>query len=204
MDGISAARDAGIRYGRIEADAEAWQSCCIVGSGPSLIGFDFERFRQRTVLAVNDAALYVAWAAAIFTCDHRWLRSRIGTICRLPGEKFVAIPECHEDLQHYSCLTYLRRSHIQGLSEDPGRVAVGGCSGYGALNLAMLKGARLIELYGFDLTPGRAFQSEHTEDISRYQSWAREFRFTLPILRKRGISVLNMSRDSAIEVFPKV
>ena len=49
--------------------------------------------------------------------------------------------------------TYLERSRTDGLSDDLTTVHLGGCSGYGALNVAVLKGAhskKIAELLGHD------------------------------------------------------
>lgn len=192
-------------YGAVRTDTGArWTSCCIVGSGPSLRGFDFERLRDTTVLAVNDAMLKVPWAAALFSMDHRWVRSRLTSLVEFPGEKYVAIQERFEDLWSIPGVTYLRRARFESLSADSRIVHLGGCSGYGALNVAVLKGATDITLYGFDLTPGRAFDSDQPEQRSQYQTWARMFRSTLPFLRERCIRVLNASEDSAIDAFPRI
>jgi hypothetical protein len=153
---------------------------------------------------VNDALLNISSAAAVFSMDHRWIRSRLSTLQTFPGEKFLAIHDRHSDLMRIPGATYLTRSRSEGLSDDPSTVHLGGCSGYGALNVAVLLGARRITLYGFDLTPGRAWASEHPEQRVMYRAWARMFRSTLPFLEDRGIIVVNASLDSAIDAFPKL
>lgn len=85
----------------------------------------------------------------------------------------------------------------------------GGNSGYGALNLAYLKGSRRIILLGYDFChsathwhEGYAWQGKSND--SMYRKWATQFIRALPQLHKHGVQVLNASPDSAITAFPKV
>jgi len=189
---------------RITGDRKRWGRCVIVGSGPSLCSFDFERLRGQVVLAINDAVLQVPWAAALYSHDHRWIRSRLSLLGKFTGRKYIAIPKCHADLWDMPGVVYLNRSREPGLSADPSTVCIGGCSGYGALNVAVLLGAQHITLYGYDLVPGRAFASEHPEQRQMYRSWAQLFQTTLPFLEDRCITVVNASVASAIDAFPKM
>lgn len=57
--------------------------------------------------------------------------------------------------------------------------------------MAILKGARRITLYGFDLVNGRADPSDtRPEETSRYEQWRREFEILFTECEKRGILVV--------------
>lgn len=57
-------------FGEVRKD-EAWApGCYVVGSGPSLRGFDYESLRGQKIIAVNSAVRFVPWADTWVTCDH--------------------------------------------------------------------------------------------------------------------------------------
>lgn len=106
-------------------------------------------------------------------------------------------------MPHVDGVQYLRRLRGDGFSDNPDAV-VAPNSGYGALNLAYLRGAELVVLLGFDLTPGRCQTSSRPEQVREYPVWAKAFDSTLPQLQQRGVRVLNASPDSAITAYPRV
>lgn len=100
-----------------------------------------------------------------------------------------------------------------GLSLDPLRINQGGNSGHQALNLAVLFGCNPIVLVGFDmrLGPGgeKHFYPDHREGLSNpdhmaCMRWAVRFRLTVPDLKRAGVTVLNASRRTALDCFPRV
>lgn len=177
----------------------AWRRAWIVAGGPSARKFDLGRLRGETVLAVNDALdLLLARRlppTAVASLDNNWIRRRRADLERFEGEKYLALPlETWPDCAGIRGATYLRWSHADGLSEDPTRVCTGGNSGYGALNVAYLKGAREIFLVGYDMDP---------RDGPAHATWARLFRATLPQLAARRARVVNLNPNSFIDAFPR-
>lgn len=175
-----------------------WDEVVIVAGGPTAHSFDFSAVRGR-VLAVNDAILlldHLKTAVAVFSLDHRWIRRHRDFLCRFEGEKYLALPlETWPDCGGIPGATYLQWSHADGLSEDPGFICTGYNSGYGAINLCTLKGARIIHLVGYDMDPASGEKFNH---------WIPRFRTMLPQLREKGIMVLNHNPSSFIDAFPKV
>lgn len=187
----------------------AWPPCWtgspvwIVGGGASAQRFDFSRIaRNHRILAVNDsvhrfssAQLRDPRTVACCSIDNAWVRRHRLLLAEFPGEKYVAVPlETWPDCAGIPGVTYLRRTHATGLSDDPAYLC-GTNSGYAAINLAYLKGAQDIHLIGFDMDP-------LGNDIYRW--WAPLFRDMLPQLDRRGVRVCNHNRHSAIDAFPKV
>lgn len=186
------------RYSRISAPW--WEEVWIVAGGRSARRFDLDRLSGKTVLAVNDAVDILPGAirpaAAVFSLDNRWIRRRRDFLSRFPGEKFLAVPlETWPDCAGIPGAVYLGWSHQNGLSENPGIIATGGNSGYGAVNVAYLKHAQVIHLVGYDM---------HPQDNEQFLHWAPRFRAMLPQFKQRGISVINHNPDSSIDAFPTV
>lgn len=94
-----------------------------------------------------------------------------------------------------------------GLSMDPSLIHQGSNSGYQALNLAVLLGARKIILLGFDHHAADAqhshfFGAHPDKVISGYAQWNRElWPTTIPALNQLGVDVVNCTPGSALTVF---
>lgn len=94
------------------------------------------------------------------------------------------------------------------MSKDPAYLCTGGNSGYQAVNLAFLLGADPIYLLGYDMKIGPNGQKHwHPDHAGRnpgevqLNTWAENFETMLPDLD--GVSVVNCSRETAIECFPR-
>lgn len=182
----------------------------LIGGGPSLKRFDFNRLLGKgIVVAINDAFLRIPWADALYSEDKVWFSTRSESIRGFLGKKFFAIqPQLFKD--PFPC-TLLERSRNIRLSDDPGKINIGGNSGYGALNLAYLSGCREIVLLGYDLKPTNGSGTHWHEgyswfnkrnEVSYYARWAKQFEDTLPQLEKKGVKVFNTNYDSAVTAFP--
>ncbi len=175
-----------------------WSEVWIVGNGPSAARTLPTIPDGASVLCLNDAVFHVGrlnrHRVAFFTLDNNWVRAHRDFLAVARIEKHVALPlETWPDCGNIPGVEYYGWSHIDGLSEDPKVIATGQNSGYGALNLAYLKGARLIRLAGYDMDPA------HNQD---YRFWAPFFTHALPQLEARGVKVLNHNRYSHVAAFP--
>ncbi len=96
---------------------------------------------------------------------------------------------------------------MPGLSTEQGTIYRGGNSGYQAVNLAYLLGARRILLLGFDMCiegKKRHWFGDHPGKLnmaSNYKNFARAFESIVPA--KYGIEILNLSRRTALDCFPR-
>jgi hypothetical protein len=173
----------------------------VVGGGPSAGSLDLARLRGKRILAINDMShrlllLGVSTSVAAISLDNNWVRRNRDFLAAFPGEKFVALPlETWPECGGIEGVTYLKWGYGVGLSEDPAVINTGGNSGYGAINLAYLKGARRIFLIGFDMDP-----------LSNplHPQWARRFRTTVPQLAARGVEVWNLNPRTSIDAFPTI
>lgn len=94
-----------------------------------------------------------------------------------------------------------------GLSRDPQVVHAGGNSGYQAINLALHLGATRIILLGFDMQLtrgqyhwfGRHGHGLANADPSKY---IHNFRSIIP--SEYGIEIINCTRETALDMFPRM
>lgn len=104
----------------------------------------------------------------------------------------------------------LRNLGCEGLSKDPKGVQTGKNSGYQALNIAVLAGARRVILLGYDCKVGEGGKVHWFGDHpiktppSVFQEMVRTFRTAVAPLKEAGVEVLNCTPGSAINAFPKV
>lgn len=176
-----------------------WSEVWIVAGGPSAKAFDLQSLAGKQVLAVNDPIFWPALmkrSTAVLSLDNNWVRQHRYFLEVFEGERYIALPqETWPDCAGIPGAKYLQWGHDGGLSEDPGVIHTGGNSGYGAIGLAYLKGAKEIHLVGYDMDPA---------DGEKYEHWAPQFRSMLPQLETRGVRVLNHNPRSFVDAFPRV
>lgn len=169
------------------------------------MGFDFDRLRGKVVVAVNGAVARLPWATACFSADRTWINNSREMLRGFVGEIYFAIAETDPLLQEK--VHYLRRSRSTAFSTDPTIVHVPSTSGYGALNLVYLKGAREIILLGYDYCGVGHWHGMYawksSTDQAVWSQWATCYRSTLGQLQAAGIRVINASPDSKIDAFEK-
>ncbi len=159
---------------------------------------------------MNDAAIHIPFATALFSLDRHWIANRKGLINNFQGERYLAVADDFDFNDAPQACYLCRNRNGRGLSDDPAWIYMGGGnSGYGAFNLAYLKQPRRIILLGYDFChssthwhSGYAWQGSPNDPM--YRKWALHFLEALPQIRKNGIEVLNASRDSTVTAFPKV
>lgn len=96
-----------------------------------------------------------------------------------------------------------------GLGRE-GVIHQGGNSGYQAINLAYLWGARAIVLLGMDCGAGVRGEAhwfgQHPTGLSQHQPfevWRTKFPMLAADLAAEGVPVLNCSRQTALDCFPR-
>jgi hypothetical protein len=107
-------------------------------------------------------------------------------------------------------LNWIRGEGTQGLGRKS--VHFGGHSGFQAVNLAYLWGARRIVLLGFDLQCGPGGRShwfgDHPPDQGfhnpkRFDHWVRAMAPLARDLADQGVTVINASRATALQCFQR-
>lgn len=193
------------------------QTVVCIASGPSLTRAQVEFVRGKArVIAINNAYLWAPWADVLYFADERWL-SRFGHAERpefkaFAGEK-VTIEESGktpgDPRFHLLRNDDMRAGTPEGLSSAPDGLRTGRHSGYQAINLAVLGGAKRILLLGYDMRfiDGKQhwFGSHPIKNHeSEFSGYAKRYRSTVEPLKTLGVEVINCTPGSAIDAFLKL
>jgi len=221
---------------RFSAVAPLWKglTAVVIGGGASLTAEQFEavgRARHTAtirVVAVNDAYLLAPWADVIYAADSHWFKWHTAGIAKpLLGLSAEAVAHRWATFAGQKCTiqssggnvtdeaVHMMRNrdfpnHGQGLSLDPHFLVTGRNSGFQALNLAVLAGAKRIILIGFDGAPAKDgkehFHGGHPRPTPReaYPLYRQAMSAAESLLIDAGVQVLNASPGTQIDSFPKV
>ena len=182
------------------------ETVVLVGGGPSLTQADADYCRGLAkLIAINDAYRLAPWANILYAYDVAWWDYHMPYLGGFVGEKWT----CNELAAKKHPLNFIKSIRDPGLSECNGYIHTGGNSGFQALNLAVLFGAKRLILLGFDMQrqKGRShWFGEHPGNLnkhSNYLDFISHFVEAAPQLRKLGVEVINCSRDTGMTCFPR-
>lgn len=138
----------------------------------------------------------------MYACDYAWWKLHFDAV-KFKGERWT------QDLKAYRefGVSWVLGSSKHGLGVDC--VHFGGNSGYQAINLAFLWGAKRIVLLGFDAKPVNGkdhWFGQHPKGLKQqqpYSLWLDRFPHLARDLVAQGVEVINCSMDSAIDCFRK-
>lgn len=197
------------------------ETVCILASGPSLTKEDakFARFNAQRVVTVNESwkMCPAGWPCdVLYGADSNWWLHAGPSPSRQPH----AARECWtQDHQWNSppppwLHVIPSRAGIGMPGEEDGKpyIYTGSNSSFQAMGLAVLWGARRIVFLGLDLKVGGNGQNHwHADYVApvrnvtgSYKIFRDAFNKAAPMLAERGVTVLNASRDTALECFPRV
>lgn len=195
----------------MRADLPDWRGRDVVciASGPSLTREDVELVRAAglPVVVCNTSFRLAPWADALFAFDFRYW----GTVDPATGISYF-----DETSRDFRGLRYCRSElarNIPGLISCVGRTWFWGFgnSGICAITLAQSAGARRAILLGYDckLGPGGLphWHGKHPEPRSNCLSlpkWPEQFLRLSKICKARGFRVVNATRDTALQCFPRM
>jgi hypothetical protein len=186
----------------------AWDgdTAVVIASGPSLTQADVAHCRDRArLIAVKDAVQWVPFADCLYGCDATfWTRHRGWPDCR--SVKYSIDPRA---AGHGPSL--LRNTGESGLELDPSGVRTGRNSTYQAVNVAVHYGVRRILLLGVDMghTPhGNKYffgnRPHHQQVVSPWHAMLLVWPTLVAPLAAAGVTLINCSRQTAIDCFPRV
>jgi hypothetical protein len=181
-----------------------------MASGPSITEEQVETVRQSAhpVIAVNNTFQLAPWCDHIFAADILWWYRYYNEVTEVSDAKRWTLEGVGRHFQkkrgYDKILHELPFDREMGLGKT--RVNHGGNSGYIAVNLAYLMGAKKIILIGYDHqhTNGqRHFHGDHdpkhfrtnADDIDR---WVTNFAWLDWDLRKEGVNLVNCSTETAL------
>lgn len=199
----------------------------LIGGGSSLTIYQVEHVRNSRVhcIAVNASYLIAPWADVCYFADsHFWKWHSQGVECAglsaeevrekfqtFAGQK-CTIQNSGANVTDEAVHTLRNKTfprHGVGLSVDPEALITGRNSGFQALNMATLAGAKRILLLGYDGDPLQGKTHWHGEHprptpVEAYPHYRLAFSAVESDLKKMGVEVINCSPGSAIDTFPKI
>lgn len=186
----------------------------IVAGGPSLRQSDIEALRPavRRTVVINNSHELAPWADTIYAADWQWWEC-YGERVTI-ADRWTLWPTLHGVNEALSIkqAEVIRRFGLNAIDSENGkglgrkRVHWGGHSGYQAINLAYLFGARTILLLGYDMqmVDSRThWHGDHptgmkTVNPQALRTWAERMKPLEYQLRRAGVSVVNASRSTAL------
>ena len=174
----------------------------IIACGPSLTQEQVDACKGKAkVYVVNNAYKLAPWANVLYACDDSWWRYYKPEFA---GEKWTLSDKAAADFG----LNLIGRAGKALFSTDEGKVATGYNSGFQALNLAYVQGARKAILLGFDYKdPGNHFFGRHSGALDRASNmhrWIRAMHDAAPVMAQANYEVINSTPNSAIKCFPQM
>lgn len=181
------------------------QTAIVLASGPSLTPdqFDVATGSGARTIAVNSTA-FMGVTDVVFAVDFMWWKMNIAALRRAranPG----GWTTCRSSAERFG-LNFTRGANERGLGKN--RVHSGGNSGYAAINLAYLFGARRVLLAGFDMKFGPAGERHWHPDHPRpcvqeqlFDEWLGKFSALAEDAKAAGLEIVNCTPDSALTVF---
>jgi len=187
-----------------------WTGLAIVAAtGPSLTADIAEQLRGYNVIAVNDAYKLLPFAPVMYSCDVAWWKHHAGCM-GFAGEKWSSHGLNANDKSQIAPkygLRLVNGIYSKGFSLKNSTIHYGSNSGFQATNLAILFGATLIALVGFDMkiVGGKQhFFGAHPAPLNRVTAFGR-FIEAFKIAAKHmppGVQIVNCTPDSALTCFP--
>lgn len=182
------------------------ETVVIAASGPSLDQDQVDRVRGQRLIVINTTSELAPWADMLYACDAKWWDAHEGA----PGFRGLKVTQDEQAAQKWG-LKRVPLVYGAGLSLEPERIHGGGNGGYQALNLAVLLGARRIILLGYDMQHSGSrihWHGRHPDGMnnpreSTIRAWTENFRSTVPDLERAGVEVINASRETALDCFPR-
>jgi hypothetical protein len=184
-----------------------------IASGPSLTTEDCEYVRGKaTAIAVNDAVRLAPWADVLYSSDRGWWHAnKLGKDFAGLRVKVATKPWVKTDVRKYplreSGIVVLKNYGIEGLELQPDGIRNLQNSGSAAINVAVHLGAKRILLIGYDMgvCKGRAhfYDTKPVAIRSPYILFRRLTGTMVKPLKAAGIDVINCSRETALEHFPR-
>ena len=201
------------------------QTCVILAGGPSLKKQDLSALTSThpwpKVIAINDSWKLRPYANVLYFVDAAWWQRQMDmNEFSVDGQvRFHdAIYKCNwikggAGFQDHPQIKQIAFTGQVGLEENPQALRHGSNSGYSAVNLAYLFGAKRIVLLGYDMKVQgeRSHWHDRVDNMpaSYFQNVLQnEFlplvSYLVEPLRKAGVEVINATPDSALTLWPSM
>lgn len=165
---------------------------------------DAKMCRGRGVVCVINSVIFmVPWADVLYAADSPWWKINGRRIRDFEGRRVSVSPSA----RNYGAREIYRAADDDARGLGRGVIHRGGNSGYQAINLAYLEGAKEIVLLGFDMghTFGRIHcHEDHPPPLGNaegVENWIPRFDQLASDLIAAGVSVVNCTRYSRLKCF---
>lgn len=186
------------------------ETAVVLACGPSLCKFDVDYIKHKArVIAINNSYVLAPWAEILYACDARWWRHHNYVSC-FKGDRWTQENNgsTWRGEAEGNGINVISSKNGVGLSVEPSLIHLGMNSGFQAINMAYLCGARRIILLGFDCgvwdRNKTHFFGKHPDSLERPSPY-HLFRKTLSKiaidLDDNGVDVVNCSRMSTLTCF---
>lgn len=195
----------------------AGETVVILASGPSqpLEDLDYVSDKGLKSIALNLTLMDAPWVDISYLCDKRvyQILNKDPVYHQFKGVKMVL--ESAGMLLDDHTITRVARRGSEGFSEDPQYIRTGSNVGFQAIHIAIHMAVKKIILLGYTMKPikidGKLAYHNHTRYLR--QQWYRpanktyeqnmipRFKAFLPIIKERGIEIVNCTPDSALHCF---
>lgn len=168
-----------------------------IASGPSLTPEDCEvaRAAAHPVIVTNTTFRLCPWADVLYGFDAKWWKAHHGEV----QEKFGGQRLCGTQVGEKYGARWLAAPWFRAYRNS------GAC----AASLALAGGAAKVVLLGYDagFMDGKAhWHEDHPKGLENATSiadWPRQFALLAKDARRRGVPVVNASRRTRLECFPR-
>lgn len=175
---------------------------------------------DKKIIGTNMAFRLGPWVSSMIFCDLQFFRAYHKEIHAFHGLKVTDLNNLDPNLSEYGeDILRLRRDNRNGISKNPEVLCWNYTTGMGAINLALLMGAKRIMLLGYDMQRdvddvrnyrthwhGSMALYERPSSLNlfkrwemRYENFSREINQCFP-----DVEILNVNMDSGLNVWPKV
>lgn len=177
----------------------------IVGGGPSLKGFNWDRLKGKHTIAINKAYKVVPWSEVLYWTDARFYRWNKHDIDSLKGIKIT----CRNAPSLAPDVVLLTTSGRTGIDKRPNFIRAGNNSGFAAINVAFHLGVKKIYLLGFDMESSdrnthwhEGYGIRHDHKIYE-RNMISNFDGIHELLKTEGIELWNANPKSKLKSIPK-
>ena len=201
-----------------DANVELMTAWCCIASGPSLTPEDVDAVRDKArTIVINDNYRLAPWADALYAADLKWWHVHHERVRDDFAGRMYSVEDGDKNNPRLAAQLYgvkvfrqepdRHHQHV-GLSRTPGVLRLGGLSGFQAINLAYLWGARVILLLGYDMqliNGQRHWFGDHKDGLTNTSDYGRRVKHFETIQpAEYGIEIVNCSRQTALKCFPQM
>lgn len=193
--------------------------CYIVGGGPSLTDFDWNKLDGKFTIAINRAYEILPESQIVYFTDDDFYQKHKKGMHKHKGKKYRGRLARQKVIDHPNVLEIQLQPQPSGWSDQFGELYHGSNSGYACIQVAAQLGFKNIYLLGFDMKHDGTYNkgkknckgTTHWHDGHRridpptaYAMMLRHYSQMVPNVRKRNLNVVNVNdpKKTALTFFP--